>query len=358
MSSIIHYGRALYYPYINFSNQRWLKTAALFYDSIDRIVPPGYDTFTDLAVTKPLNAEVPFINDVHPSQDVLSKGLNFVKFFDRELADEEKKQHYIEKIGLSVQNEEALTIYDAKISAVVKNKLIAHSLLPANNGSGTVTLDRVTAATYMTFLAGEMAKEAAIPVVTDDPVFQPVLNNVHLFSDETEEPEAAKDLGFALGQLVIKCAVPQGIEHVHAKKIAKFRKDHGDEQRRFYTAINGLVTDLEKINNDNTLEDILDYRKKEINDAVASLNDAIRSIRLTTRNAFLGISVPAASAYFGGPVAAVAGLAAVVTGKMITMNADIKKTKSANPYAYVLSLQNRLKSETFLDSLSHGKILF
>lgn len=32
----------LYYPFIQFRNDSWLKLAALYWDRIGRIVPPGY----------------------------------------------------------------------------------------------------------------------------------------------------------------------------------------------------------------------------------------------------------------------------------------------------------------------------
>lgn len=36
---MVPFGRALYYPHINFKDENWLKLAALYYDGIDRIVP-------------------------------------------------------------------------------------------------------------------------------------------------------------------------------------------------------------------------------------------------------------------------------------------------------------------------------
>jgi hypothetical protein len=36
-----NYGRALYYPYIEIRDDRWIKLAALYYDGLSRIVPHG-----------------------------------------------------------------------------------------------------------------------------------------------------------------------------------------------------------------------------------------------------------------------------------------------------------------------------
>lgn len=37
---------ALYYPYIHFRSRRWLRTAALYYDRITRIIPMGSEPDT------------------------------------------------------------------------------------------------------------------------------------------------------------------------------------------------------------------------------------------------------------------------------------------------------------------------
>jgi len=42
MGKMIFHGRVLYYPYLEFRDINWLKTAALYYDGLDRIVQRGY----------------------------------------------------------------------------------------------------------------------------------------------------------------------------------------------------------------------------------------------------------------------------------------------------------------------------
>jgi hypothetical protein len=38
----------VYYPYIHFRDEAWLKVAALYWPKLTRIVPPGYQTLTRL----------------------------------------------------------------------------------------------------------------------------------------------------------------------------------------------------------------------------------------------------------------------------------------------------------------------
>jgi hypothetical protein len=36
--------QALYYPYVHFKNDAWVKLSALYWDKLKRIVPEGYPT--------------------------------------------------------------------------------------------------------------------------------------------------------------------------------------------------------------------------------------------------------------------------------------------------------------------------
>jgi hypothetical protein len=62
------YGRALYYPYLTFHDDLWLRSAALYYDGINRIVPNGVVP-DDSESAKVLMGEVGFIENLDPSQE-------------------------------------------------------------------------------------------------------------------------------------------------------------------------------------------------------------------------------------------------------------------------------------------------
>lgn len=63
---------ALYYPYIHFQSDTWLKRAALFWDRVARIVPTGVSTSQDSEVARQLSGELNLIHNVDPEQYVLS----------------------------------------------------------------------------------------------------------------------------------------------------------------------------------------------------------------------------------------------------------------------------------------------
>jgi uncharacterized protein DUF6236 len=60
----------LYYPFIQFRNDSWLKLAALYWDRIGRIVPPGYELQDSDTVLR-LQDELGFVTDLAPSDEAL-----------------------------------------------------------------------------------------------------------------------------------------------------------------------------------------------------------------------------------------------------------------------------------------------
>ncbi len=59
------YGYSLYYPYIHFHDEKWLKLAALYYDGLGRIVPQGFEP-NDSHTASVLRGELNFIRDLPP----------------------------------------------------------------------------------------------------------------------------------------------------------------------------------------------------------------------------------------------------------------------------------------------------
>jgi hypothetical protein len=56
----------LYYPFIQFRDDSWLKLAALYWDRIGRIVPPGYELQDSDTVLR-LQGELGFVANLAPS---------------------------------------------------------------------------------------------------------------------------------------------------------------------------------------------------------------------------------------------------------------------------------------------------
>jgi hypothetical protein len=63
---------ALYYPYIHFRDEAWVKQAALYWDNVARIVPGGYgERLHDGDVVKALRDEAGVVVDREPEDHVV-----------------------------------------------------------------------------------------------------------------------------------------------------------------------------------------------------------------------------------------------------------------------------------------------
>jgi hypothetical protein len=71
----------LYYPYVHFRDERWLKLAALYWPRMARIVTPGYPTH-DSELVRRLNDELGFVVDVSPVTARRAVAAPFTDFID------------------------------------------------------------------------------------------------------------------------------------------------------------------------------------------------------------------------------------------------------------------------------------
>jgi len=351
MPDQICYGRALYYPYISFSNLTWLKTAALFYEGLNRIVPPGYSNFNDIEIIKRINDQGEFVRNVNPTNDALNAGLRFSEFMDLELADETARNNYYARLKVQLPDA-TYDIHDLKISSALKVKAVQSGLASQKKNSDYYTFQPVPGAIYMSYLANEMAKHDYLPVVTDDPIFEPLIRSAQIGTKE-DIVQGQIDTGLLLATLAIESVVPENIGDIPIKKILEFRKNHSDEQHLFYNKINELVKDLRTVDNPTALTDMLNARKKDIELGVKDLRRAMISMKLTAVGTILGLSIPAFASGLG-PIIATAGIVSVGGTKLAGQGIDYYKGRGSNPYAYVLSLKH-LKAKSFVEQCLGGK---
>src|SRR5579872_5938123 len=89
--------RALYYPYLQIADPLWIKTAALYYDHIDRIVPADVIPHDNRTV-KALNDHFGFVQSIDPgnaAQDIIP---DFLPFVLQHLKLESDRQDIIKKL--------------------------------------------------------------------------------------------------------------------------------------------------------------------------------------------------------------------------------------------------------------------
>src|SRR4051812_31766568 len=215
MSEPIAYGRALYYPYINFRSLKWLKTAALYYEGIDRIVPEDFAP-NDPDIVKELIEKENFIRNFSPTHEVEMVDLvakDFLNFAETVLIDEQKRAALIKKIGVTIpKTSDGFKIHSLKMAEELKEQLPKIGLAHRSEVQGNedwFEFEPITGALYMTCLSNFLASLKHLPIVTDDPLFLPLIRGIQL-----DQYKGLPDLGETLASLVIESVVPENIDSI------------------------------------------------------------------------------------------------------------------------------------------------
>src|SRR5437588_13023546 len=80
----------LYYPYTHFRNAAWLKTAALYYDEIARVVPDPYETRDSIEVEELTEAGILKRLDHTESAEAVAD--EFIDYLARYLSDKKQRE--------------------------------------------------------------------------------------------------------------------------------------------------------------------------------------------------------------------------------------------------------------------------
>ncbi|WP_264550236.1 DUF6236 family protein [Flavobacterium sp. N2820] len=353
----IPFGRALYYPHINFRDYNWLKYVALYYDGIDRIVPSD-DLVEEIDFIQRLNdssisSETQFVRNINPRGYADEIAHDFLVYAKAELCNKEKREEIYKKISHIVTPNDTYFVHTQKMGQELLRELpkleipIKEFSLEFEN---FIEFDAVTGAMYMSRLANCIATHKSLPIVSDDLNFQTIVR-------EAQKDRNISDISETLATMVIQSVVPKNIENISTKKIIEFRNKYRDERQQFYLNINDLVKDLYKIEDEQSLKDALHFRKQHIERATKDIEGVFKSLKIDTSFAIMALSVPSFASGLGWAVAG-AGLVAVAAGKLALKGIDYQKTKRNSPYSYILTMKNQLGNEELAESLLKGKILF
>lgn len=94
----------LYYPFINFRDDQWLKIAALYWPKMARIVPAGYPT-RDSETTRELSGELGFVINLEPEIARADAAKSFSSLLDG------ISPHQLERWRISREDELTSTIH-------------------------------------------------------------------------------------------------------------------------------------------------------------------------------------------------------------------------------------------------------
>jgi hypothetical protein len=356
----------LYYPYIHFQDEHWLKRATLYWDKMGRIVPDMDDVDAeDTDFVRALKNDLGFVEDLHPRNETPEVGLKFLELLHRH--EPELRARYGSakwKDRLKVEGPDKNRrhgdsvieqVYSEKMSKPLREALVDTKLAFAPKHKDTLIMHRKLADVYMTVLAASMAKGRYEP--TSDTVenhFAVMGGSIEHIkqaliplkarqpSNVTPEQETASIAMFAL-----KMTVPKNMDEVSLDQIATFRKRHREEVIKFRKDVISFAEDQDLlrsiIKQPAKLQTALEnaYNKK-VQKKLEGFDDIIRDTWKETAFAMLYVSpmslvVKGLPALTGAVESISVSIAAVALGTIPMLRKNQRDLKAkVGPEAYLI----------------------
>ncbi len=215
---------ALYYPTIEFSDPRWLWTAALIWDKIYRIQPDGFrpnepDNIRRLCEDGDIGVPLRPAAYAKTVADEFMMSVNTSKWGAAALEKYSRQHDYAR-------------IHHDKIDVQIRELLIGGGHAASHDQWLYVPTD--FEALYLTYLAKKMALNNNLQPVSDTDAAWTALT--YYTTDEFETECVLKDMPFTLAALMIGDFVPHNITDISPKALIEFRRKYPDERRNSHAS--------------------------------------------------------------------------------------------------------------------------
>jgi hypothetical protein len=371
--------RALYYPTIDITNEDWLKTAVLFWDEINTIVPESIENpyrevstqyLADEGILQPLriNPKMDLIEDL--TNDALNY-LNTNEGF--QLLIQGKNQYStIHREKLPYEIDRIFSIHNEKLPYEVKRILERNLTAPdftervytSNSGydRNWLFVNSSFAMFYMTLLANKLSETNSIALLTDNSLSSNLADKARLNNqisiggnfDNHYHRNRMIDRPINLTQGLLTNLIIESIKinpTSSLEKIIDFKKNHRDELGLFRTNLTKLTQNVSKerpieairqeisdIYNDEFLPAYNNFKKALSGSGIKWISDNIMKVSVISTSAtalpmVLGLAVPQAL---------IAGAGISVITSLISYNEDKRKVIRDNPYSYLLAIKNEI----------------
>jgi len=367
--------KALYYPTIDIGNWDWAKSAALFWDNIQTIVPESISNPYESRVTKILHDEgILTPNIVNPDHRIV-----------RDLAGDINK--FIETNEgfdfLVKGNNNNATIHADKLPRDVRRitrlhpeKLpyeILHILESDIHGNGWLEVDSRFAGFYMTLLANKICERERLVLLTDNTLASNLSDKARLdnqrkvFGRENHwNRDRYENTTLHLSQGLLSNLILKGIRFspdTKTEDIIKFKTKHQDELGLFRTTLEKLVSDIpDDVPFETLQQNVQDIYVNEFQPAYNNFQKALDGFKLKWINdhvmkiAFFKRGTGALLPYLLGatiPQALLAGAGISIVTSAISYNQEKKEMLRENPYSYLVSAEKELNKEDFKKALTN-----
>ena len=355
----------LYYPYINFRNEEWLKMVALYGDSVSRIVPVGYPT-KKLDTVAAL-AEKGFIRDIAPNEAGHEPAVAFGQFL-LEYQDLLRPVYAVDKTKPWASDPDDRHLEDEAVTkrAYVERSKLSGTEIQELEQTGLIVVGREgkvnwvgmhprLANLYMTLLANKIVeKKKGLRLNAD---FTSHHVNVHasspedmqkvllpeLFTQAELSPSAQPQVRATFATFVFEKIIPAGLADVPIARILKLRADHFEDLVKYQEAIDSFVQGnfIQEIDDVDQLKQHIEKEYEgKIRPALERLKNGLYLSKVKFWSGLAAVSFMPVVA-FGGPVVPIVmGTVAGACGLMAlsaTARTDLNSTLEGNQVLLALS---------------------
>ncbi|ANZ14871.1 DUF6236 family protein [Streptomyces noursei] len=392
----------LYYPYVHFRDERWIKAAALYWPGLARVVPPGFPV-TDPDLVKALRYELDFVTDVDPREAAAAVAPTFLKAVEdhggelrqRFLATADTRPFRAYQgnepellMGQRIVNAEPTAPDDLRTLPRDERPLAGlypHEVDPrladALRGAGLavpamrsriarfadvtwLAMDPVLAWIYKCVLTEELARRTRYAPITDQVAAHSATDgwdSDRIAAAMLGEPPrpAGTDETTRLGLMAVQCVLPDDLRSVPVAKIIQLRRDHRAEFHAFTQAVDKAAADLrEQVDGIEDRAAFEQHLRLKFDESIAlpleNLRKAMSGLGLKTFYSALNYkfelpALAAAASGWAGNVPIAAGSLAVAAATLRQATVEARDAQlSGSPVSYLLRVERNLKPTTLV----------
>ncbi len=356
--------KALYYPTIDIKNEDWLKTAVLFWDEINTIVPLSIDNpyqqnstqyLADEGILLPMHVNP----DIDTIEDLTTDTLNYLNTNEgfQLLTQGRDRYSTIHRNKLPKDVSRLFDIHPEKLPYEIQ-----HILRQNITKDGWYRVDSDFATFYMTLLANKLCEEKSIALLTENTLTSNLTDKVRLDNqiaikgreyDLYNHRNNEKYIHLAQGMLTnliiegIKIKPSSSLED-----IVKFKQRYSDELGLFRTNITNLTQsvsgekridavrqEVEDIYKDEFLPAYNNLKKALNGSGIKWVSDNIMKVSVISTGA---TALPMALLGLALPQALIAGAGISLITSLISYNEEKKEKLRTNPYSYLLKVSEKI----------------
>lgn len=357
----------LYFPWIHFRDDNWLKLSLLFWRRLRRIVPPGHAMHDSPTVEE--FADWGLIRDLDPGKGAESVARRFGDLVWSN-SDALRTRFAVEAYDPS----ELFYLHTSKVIKKLRESLLQLGLATQSRGMdrGWIGIHPDVGRVYMTALAADLANDLGASLVSEKPEDLVAGSgwsvedlSTALLGTRRPDQLSGGDHRTALAFTALKTVVPTNLEAVPGATILEIRDSYGDELTDFRDSIQKVseAAALDAVHDPEELRIRIDEAYEDyVAPKVKGLRRDLRGLKLDTGWGWIGVktSLPSLT---GIAVNASPPVQGAVTGSTILLGlAEVRGSArrraravlDGNPAAYLMRLDEELNPRPLKRSIERS----